>query len=55
MTVSRVVHQVVVGLGGNGFRATCTCGWRSHESWDRPEIARARDDHKLRARLQEIR
>lgn len=51
----RVVHQVVVGLGGDGYRAVCSCGWRSLTSWDRAGVTRSRDDHKRRSRLQEIR
>lgn len=47
-------HQIIIGLGGNGFRADCTCGWHSHTSWVRDEVARARDDHKRRTRLQEV-
>lgn len=53
MTKPLSIHQVVVGLGGDGFRAICSCGWRSHASWERPEIAQARDEHKRRVRLQE--
>lgn len=44
-------HQVLVGLGGNGFRAVCCCGWRSYASWDRDRIAKERDEHKRRSRL----
>lgn len=47
----RIVHQVVVGLGGEGFRAICACGWRSDASWSRSDVVAARDDHKRRSRL----
>lgn len=50
----RIVHQVVVGLGGDGFRAICACGWRSAASWTRDAVARARDDHKRRSRLESV-
>ncbi len=55
MTKTRVIHQAIIGLGGEGFRAICTYGWRSHTSWARDEIARVGDDHKRRTRLQEVR
>ena len=47
----RVVHQIVIGLGGEGFRAICSCGWRSVASWSRDVVASARDDHRRRSRL----
>ena len=49
------IHLVIVGLGGDGYRAVCSCGWRSLTSWDRAGVARSRNDHKRRSRLQEIR
>jgi len=49
-----MTHQCVVGLGGEGYRAICSCGWRSVASWDRSAVARARDDHKRRERLRSV-
>jgi hypothetical protein len=48
---NRIIHPVVVGLGGEGFRAYCTCGWRSNTDWSRDVVARAGDEHKRRTRL----
>lgn len=53
--MTRVVHQVVVGLGGDGYRAICTCGWRSQTSWDRSGVSRSSSDHKRRSIVQESR
>jgi hypothetical protein len=53
--MSRVNHQVVVGLRVEGYCAICSCGWRSAISWDRSAIVRSRNDHKRRARLQDVR
>ena len=49
--MDRTIHQVVIGLGGEGFRAICSCGWRSSTSWSRDGVASARDDHRRRSRL----
>jgi hypothetical protein len=51
MTQTHQVHQVIIGLGADGFRATCSCGWRSYTSWDRNAVAKERDEHKRRSRL----
>ena len=50
----RKIHQAVIGLGGDGFRAICSCGWRSAASWTRDDTAAARDDHMRRARLEAL-
>jgi hypothetical protein len=39
-------HYVIIGLGGNGFRASCGCGWSSEPSWDRAAVALTGDAHK---------
>ena len=49
------VHHVVVGLGGKGFRAICSCGWRSGLSWERAVVAQEGAEHKHATRLQEVR
>lgn len=41
-----VVHWVVIGLGGRGFRAICTCGWRSEPSWKRSDVASLSGRHE---------
>lgn len=50
----RIIHQAVVGLGGEGFRAICSCGWRSTASWDRAHVAGERDHHKRRSTLRSV-
>jgi len=50
----RVVHQVVIGLGGEGFQAICICGWRSATSWGRADIAKAGSVHKRQTLLRSI-
>jgi len=52
--VTRAVHQVLIGLGGDGFRATCTCGWRSSTSGVRAVVAHERDEHKRRSQLRSV-
>jgi hypothetical protein len=52
--VTPVVHQNVIGLGGDGYRATCSCGWRSHASWDRGDVVKECDEHKRRSRLRSV-
>jgi len=47
-------HQIVVGLGYDGYRATCSCGWRSATSWSRDDVARERDTHKRRSQLRSV-
>jgi hypothetical protein len=48
-------HLIIIGLGGNGFQATCACGWRTtRPSWDRVLVASARDDFKIRQRLRSV-
>jgi len=50
-----IVHEAIVGLSGDeGFRAICSCGWKSHASWDRAVVVRARDDHKRRSHLRSV-
>lgn len=39
-------HQIQIGLGGGGFRAICTCGWRSEQSWERTSALDPGRDHK---------
>jgi hypothetical protein len=47
----RIAHQVVVGLGGEGFRAICSCGWRSARRWSRDAIASEGHEHRRQMRL----
>lgn len=48
-------HMIIIGLGADGFRATCTCGWRTtRQSWDREAVATAGNDHKIRQRLRSM-
>lgn len=49
-----VLHQVTLGFGYDGYRAICSCGWRSNVSWSRNEVARARDHHKRRSQLRSL-
>ena len=41
-----MAHQIVIGLGGNGFRAICSCGWRTGANWDRAVIIADSGRHK---------
>jgi hypothetical protein len=50
----QVVHQVIVGLGGEGFRAICVCGWKSTTSWVRDDVAKAGSEHKQQSQLRGI-
>jgi hypothetical protein len=48
-TQLRQKHQTIVGLGGDGFRAQCTCGWASSTNKDRAIVAQAAGGHKILA------
>ena len=49
-----ILHQVTLGFGYDGYRAICSCGWRSIVSRTRDVAAKARDDHRSRTRLRSV-
>jgi hypothetical protein len=51
----RIVHHVSIGLGFNGYRAICSCGWRSDLSILRENVGKAHAEHKRRSLLQVVR
>lgn len=51
---TRIVHHVAVGLGADGFRAICSCGWRMEASWERSTVARAGRAHEHQSRAKDL-
>lgn len=51
---TRIVHHVAVEFGGNGFRAFCSCGWRTETSWERSDVARAGRAHEHQSRAKDL-
>ncbi len=50
----RTVHQVVIALGGEGFRAICACGWLSETKGKRATIVQAGGEHKRRSQPRSV-
>lgn len=46
-------HLILIGLGGNGFRAICDCGWQSNTNWTRAMVAQAGNVHKRSSQCEE--
>ena len=44
-----IKHEAVARRRGDGFIATCTCGWYGHEVPRRREATRAALEHEMRA------
>lgn len=54
-----IKHEALAHRRGDGFIATCSCGWYGHDLPDRREATRAALEHEMRAaqkreRLQRI-
>ncbi len=47
--VPEVVHEALARRRGDGFVATCTCGWYGRDVRDRREATRAAHEHEMRA------
>lgn len=46
MTKELAIHQITIGLGSEGFRAICMCGWQSEPSKERTITLQAGSGHK---------
>jgi hypothetical protein len=47
-------HQIVIGLGHDGFRAICSCGWQSAVNWSRVSVSQAGSVHQRRSQLESV-
>jgi hypothetical protein len=54
ITDPRHLHHTTLGLGYDGFRAICSCGWRSIVTPSRQSAANAREDHRRGAQLRSV-
>lgn len=44
-----IKHEALARRRGDGFLATCSCGWYGHDLRDRREATRAALEHEMRA------